>query len=180
MKNISVIMGDITKVSSDIIVNSANKSLLRGCGVDGAIHRAAGQELEKECVKLGGCEEGSAKVTKSFNLEKNGVKWIIHAVGPRWLGGYKNEKYILKNTYKSVFEVLNNHDKNIQSIAFVSISTGIYNFPIKLAARIALDEMIKFSEEYDSQMRILIVCKDIKTYEIYKKYINEWKEDADE
>lgn len=106
---LEVILGDITKVKYDAIVNAANKSLLRGGGVDGAIHKAAGPELEEECKLLDGCSIGGAKITKSYDLERNGIGWVIHAVGPRWFDGSKDEDKFLENAYLSSLDLALNY-----------------------------------------------------------------------
>ena len=136
---IEVIQGDITKLTVDAIVNAANKSLLGGGGVDGAIHRAAGPELLDECRKLNGCETGQAKITKGYNLP---ARFIIHTVGPIWHGGKSNEEVLLKNCYQNSLKLAS--DYKLASVAFPNISTGIYGFPKDLAASIAINEVKAF------------------------------------
>lgn len=159
---IQVIQGDITKIEADAIVNAANNTLLGGGGVDGAIHRAAGPELLEECRKLNGCETGKAKITKGYKLP---TRYVIHTVGPIWRGGNANEDELLASCYRSSLQLA--VENGIKTIAFPSISTGAYRFPVKRAARIALQEISRFLEENSSIEKVLIVCFDEKTYEAY-------------
>jgi len=130
---LDIIVGDITTLSVDAIVNAANRTLLGGGGVDGAIHRGAGPELLAECEKLGGCETGSAKMTRGYRLK---AKHVIHAVGPVWGGGNKNEEALLAGCYRTALDLA--AGAALTSIAYPAISTGIYRFPADLAARIAV------------------------------------------
>ena len=160
-----MIRGDITKVSDvDAIVNAANCSLLGGGGVDGAIHRAAGPQLLEECRTLNGCRTGEAKITKAYRLP---CSHVIHTVGPVWHGGGRNEPELLKNCYMNSLALA---EKNgIRKIAFPSISTGVYHFPVDRAARIAVEaarEYIKANP--DSFDLIEWVLFDDRTLEVYK------------
>lgn len=140
---IKTIRGDITKVTDvQAIVNAANSSLLGGSGVDGAIHKAAGPKLLAECRLLGGCKTGQAKITKAYNLP---CEYVIHTVGPVWNGGKKNEEELLANCYYTSMKLA--MDNGIRTIAFPSISTGIYHFPIELAVKIAVHTVGRFLKE---------------------------------
>jgi O-acetyl-ADP-ribose deacetylase (regulator of RNase III) len=130
---LEIVVADITTLDVDAIVNAANRSLLGGGGVDGAIHRAAGPQLLEECRMLGGCDTGAAKITRGYRLK---ARHVIHAVGPVWQGGGSREETLLAGCYRSAFVLAS--DKALRSIAFPAISTGIYRFPADLAARIAI------------------------------------------
>jgi O-acetyl-ADP-ribose deacetylase (regulator of RNase III) len=130
---LDIVVADITTLDVDAIVNAANRSLLGGGGVDGAIHRAAGPELYEECKKLGGSETGSAKITRGYGLK---ARHVIHAVGPVWNGGAKDEAALLAGCYRTALDLAAAH--RLSSLAYPAISTGIYRFPADLAARIAV------------------------------------------
>ncbi len=157
-----IIKGDITKINVDAIVNAANNSLLGGGGVDGAIHRAAGPELLEECRKLHGCETGQAKITKGYKLPS---RWVIHTVGPVWHGGDNNEDNLLVSCYRNSLELA--VQNGIKTIAFPSISTGAYRFPVDRAAEIAVREIKSFLEAKTSFEEVFMVCFDENTFEAY-------------
>lgn len=155
--------GDITKQEVDAIVNAANTSLLGGGGVDGAIHKAAGPELLEETRKIGGCPTGEARVSKGYRLP---AKWVIHTVGPIWAGGHKNEESLLASCYKNSLQAA--QDLGVKSIAFPSISTGAYGFPLEKATEIALDETKKFLETSKTLTKVVFVCFGQKAYNTYQ------------
>lgn len=161
---IEVVKGDITKLNVDAVVNAANNSLLGGGGVDGAIHRAAGLKLVLECAKLHGCKTGEAKMTKGYKLPAN---WIIHTVGPVWHGGDKGEDELLAACYRNSLKVA--VENGIKTIAFPSISTGAYRFPVERAAVIAVNEIRRFLGEDSNIEKVLMVCFDENTFQIYSK-----------
>jgi O-acetyl-ADP-ribose deacetylase (regulator of RNase III) len=165
MKNrIEIHKGDITKLKVDAIVNAANTSLLGGGGVDGAIHRAAGPELLDFNKKLGGCPTGDAKISPGFKLP---AKFIIHTVGPVWNGGKNNEDKQLANCYKNSLSLA--VESKAKTIAFPAISTGVYRFPLERASKIAITEVEKFLEKNESIEKVIFVCFDEETYQVYKK-----------
>jgi O-acetyl-ADP-ribose deacetylase len=160
---IEIFHGDITTLTVDAIVNAANESLLGGGGVDGAIHRAAGPGLLKECKTLGGCPTGEAKITSGYNLP---AKFVIHTVGPLWQGGDSNEDELLANCYRNCLRIAEN--MKILSLAFPNISTGVYGFPKKRAATIALREVKIFFEKKRIIERILFAIFDKENLAIYQ------------
>ena len=161
---IRVVQADITTLAVDAIVNAANTSLLGGGGVDGAIHRAAGPELLKECRLLAGCKTGEAKITKGYNLP---AKFVIHTVGPVWQGGGKGESELLASCYSKSLALA---EKNgVTSIAFPSISTGIYGYPIESAATIAVNTVNTFLKQGASLKEIIFCCFTEEDCQVYKK-----------
>ena len=164
-EQIEIIQGDITKQEVDAIVNAANKSLLGGGGVDGAIHRAAGPELLEETRKIGGCPTGESRVTKGYMLP---AKWVIHTVGPIWSGGNKNEDSFLAACYRNSLEAASK--LGVKSIAFPSISTGAYRFPLSRATEIAMTETQEFLERDSTIEKIVFVCFGKKIFEIYQLF----------
>jgi O-acetyl-ADP-ribose deacetylase len=159
---IVVIQGDITTQKVDAIVNAANNSLLGGGGVDGAIHRASGPRLLDECRKLGGCATGAAKITKGYNLPSS---WIIHTVGPIWKGGSRGEDRLLADCYRNCLILA--RENKIHIIAFPSVSTGVYGFPVEKASKIAITEIKNFLDSNPVPERVFIVCFDALAFQSY-------------
>ena len=168
MGSIEFIKGDITDMDTVAIVNAANSSLMGGGGVDGAIHRAAGPGLNAECARIGSCKTGQAVITSGCNLK---AKYIIHTVGPVWRGGTYNEADLLASCYKSSLKLA--EDKGIKTIAFPSISTGVYGYPIEQAADIAVKSVadhLKNGSKIEKVTFVLFSDADYKTYVVaYKK-----------
>ncbi len=169
MYTVRAVRGDITKVQDvQAIVNAANSSLLGGGGVDGAIHRAAGPKLLSECRKLGGCRTGQAKITKAYNLP---CDYVIHTVGPIWNGGRNREEELLADCYFNSMQVA--LDNGIRRIAFPSVSTGVYHFPVELAAKIAVRTVAEFlNRNQDKFDLVMWVLFDDNTEQIYKAEID--------
>ena len=163
-----VFKGDITKLEVDAIVNAANKTLLGGGGVDGAIHRAAGPELLAECKLLNGCETGEAKITKGYKLP---AKYVIHTVGPIWRGGGHGEDELLRNCYVNSLALAEKY--NLKTIAFPAISTGVYSFPFERAALIAINAVKEFGKRNSGIEKVIFVCFLQRDYEIYLRMLNE-------
>jgi O-acetyl-ADP-ribose deacetylase len=163
-----VVLGDITKLQVDAIVNAANETLLGGGGVDGAIHRAAGPELYDECLALRGCKTGDAKITKGYRLP---AKYVVHTVGPVW-GGYKRgEDELLASCYRKSLELAVAHE--LKSIAFPCISTGVYRFPQERAAEIAVREVRSFLDRNPSIEKVVFVCFLQEDFEIYQRLLEQ-------
>ncbi len=167
---IDVVLGDITKLEVDIIVNAANKSLLGGGGVDGQIHRVAGKELYNECKLLNGCETGEAKITNGYNLL---AKKVIHTVGPVYRDGNNNEKELLENCYKNSMILAEEYRKennlSTVSIAFPCISTGAYNYPKEEASLVAINTIKKINNQ---NINVIFACFSENDYSLYKKTIS--------
>jgi len=161
---IELVQGDITTMDVDAIVNAANNSLLGGGGVDGAIHRAAGPDLLKECRTLGGCDTGDAKITAGFRLK---ARHVIHTVGPIYRGGTSREPELLKSCYRRCFEVA--HENKVKTIAFPSISTGAYGYPISLASEIAVKTALDQLKRFPDIERVFFVLFSNKDLEVYRR-----------
>ena len=160
---IQVVQGDITKLDCDCIVNAANRSLLGGGGVDGAIHRAAGPELLAECRTLHGCRTGEAKITKGYRLK---AKYIIHTVGPIYSGTAEDAAQ-LADCYRNSLNLAKEHD--VHSIAFPAISTGVYGYPLEDAAEIAVKTVAQWLEDHaDYAMQVIFCCFDARTERVYQ------------
>jgi len=159
---LKALQGDITTLAVDAIVNAANSSLLGGGGVDGAIHRAAGPKLLSECRSLNGCKTGNAKITCGYELR---AKYVIHTVGPVWNDGTRGEPQLLASCYRRSLEIAADHE--ISSIAFPSISTGVYNYPFKDAAQIAIATVRDFTTEQTSLSEVIFCCFSNSDFKIY-------------
>lgn len=153
MTTLSVIVGDITRVEADVIVNAANSSLLGGGGVDGAIHRAAGPELVHACRLLGGCKTGDAKITPGFNLP---ARHIVHTVGPVWRGGVHGEPEMLASCYRRALVIA--FERGLQTVVFPGISTGIYGYPKDEAAAVAVETVEAFIDDNPDALTAVTFC----------------------
>ena len=169
MTNIYVVQGNIVDMDTEAIVNAANTSLLGGSGVDGAIHRAAGPELLAECRTLKGCPTGEAKITKGYRLK---AKYVIHTPGPIWRGGKKNEAELLAGSYRNSLKRA--VENGVKSIAFPAISTGVYGYPLKEAAEIAVKTVVEFTSAEKSIEKVVFVCFDSFTYKVYEEVLSRY------
>jgi O-acetyl-ADP-ribose deacetylase len=164
---IQIVEGDITKMQVDAIVNAANSSLLGGGGVDGAIHRAAGPKLLEECRRIGGCPTGQARITKGYSLP---ARYVIHTVGPVWNGGGKMEAELLASCYRDSLRLA--AENSIRKIAFPSISTGAYRYPVYQAAPIAIKTIEQHLETHSLPETVYMVCFDKTVFEAYNQALS--------
>lgn len=164
MKKVNVVQGDITRAQVDAIVNAANTTLMGGGGVDGAIHRAAGPGLYLACRKFNGCPTGEARITSGFNLP---ACYIIHTPGPIWHGGDGDERQLLANSYRNSLRLA--EENGCRTVAFPSISTGVYAFPLELAAPIALTTIRDFLDTAEVVDTVTMVCYDPRTLAAYRQ-----------
>lgn len=168
MQRLQIIQGDITRCTTDAIVNAANTTLLGGGGVDGAIHRAAGPELLAECRTLGGCKTGEAKATKAYRLP---CRYVIHTPGPIWHGGKSGEDELLAGCYRNCLTIAS--ELGCKTVAFPSISTGVYHFPVARAARIAVGTILQYLTAHSGIECVTMVCFDAVTLAAYQQALAE-------
>lgn len=165
---LELVQGDITRQDTDAIVNAANSALIRGGGVDGAIHDAAGPQLQAECRTLGGCATGDAKITRGYNLK---ARYVIHAVGPVYRGGTQGEAELLASAYRRSLELAHTHQ--LSSIAFPAISTGVYGYPMADAARIAFATLREFLATHDAPQLVRMVLYDARALQTHERVLLE-------
>lgn len=168
-ERIQIHQGDITRLNVDVIVNAANSSLSGGGGVDGAIHRVAGPQLLEECLTINGCPTGEVRLTKGYSLK---AKHVIHAVGPVWRGGLYNEPALLSQCYLNSLLLAKEH--NAQTIAFPSISTGVYGYPKAEAARIAFETVVAFLRENTLPVKVIFVVFDEDNLHLYERLVKDY------
>jgi len=164
---VEVVKTDITTLAVDAIVNAANTTLLGGGGVDGAIHRAAGPELFDECYRIGGCPTGEARLTKGYRLP---AKYVIHTVGPVWSGGERGEQELLASCYRAAFKIA--RENGIRSLAFPSISCGVYRFPVERAVKIAVGETVAELVSSDAMQKVIFACFGDEIYQAYLRAVD--------
>jgi O-acetyl-ADP-ribose deacetylase len=164
MDRLEIVSADITTLAVDVIVNATNSALSGGGGVDGAVHRAAGPELMRASRAVGPCPTGDVRITPGFGLP---AKWVIHAVGPVWQGGTRQESRLLASCYRRSLEVARDH--GARTIAFPSVSTGIYGYPVEQAAPLAVAEIQSFLSEHALPEKVTIACFDDRTYRAFNK-----------
>ena len=165
-RKLELLRGDITSLDVDAIVNAANTTLLGGGGVDGAIHRVAGPELLAECLTLGGCRPGDAKLTRGYNLP---ARFVIHAVGPVWHGGAQGEAEVLANCYRNSLQLV--RDRGLKTVAFPAISCGAYRYPIPEAAQIAVETTREFLCKNDAIEKVIFVVATDETFAAYQRLL---------
>jgi O-acetyl-ADP-ribose deacetylase (regulator of RNase III) len=166
-EGMKIFQGDITTLEVDAIVNAANNSLLGGGGVDGAIHRAAGPGLLAECVTLGGCNTGEAKITGGYDLPS---KHVIHTVGPVWDGGRANEDALLADCYRNSLKL--GEENGLRMVAFPAISTGVFGFPKERATRIAVREVRAFLDQDVGVEQVIFVCFSERDFDMYQRVLH--------